>query len=642
HDSGELITCAYTLGIAHPPGYPLYTLFGKVFVTLIPIGNIAFRMNMQSSLFASLACMMVYFITLKLSTRAPEHQSTRIIPSIVASLTLAFSLTFWEQAVIAEKYTLNALFATLVIFILLKWQEGSRVKGQGSRLLYLFSFILGLSFTHHFQTIYLVPASIFFILATLWEKNPQSKIRNPKLKNPKSAIRNLLLMLFLFLLPLTLWLYLPLRASQEPVMNWDCPDNWQRLIWHISCKNYRATLLEPMIQSFKLRFIPHLNLFMYQFRWYFIFLGIACFIFLFAKRLTCGAYLFLMIVTNFLIAIRYNIPNIEDYYILSFLLFSILVGLCVYFLYSLFCTLWYKFLPHYYLILCKTIFCVFFLILPVLQFKEHYYSSAYFNHYISYDHGRNLLKYVKEKAVIFLEGNENVFPFWYLHYVEHLKSSCVPIVIFFLWKDQLLQDQPYINQIKGKYPDINLTTFVDKNPVVSMDDFRKIRVTELIENNPRRRPIYVKFDKNLLDKYGLIPEGILWRVSEKKLTREELIEQMDKNEPIFNLQRILVKTCSSKNENYHRNLIISKYLNLFQHRGVFYVSYNKYEKAIKEFEKALRIYPEDSKTWCYLGILYFQKDFIEDKAIKAFETVLKLDPNNTYAKQMLKECKKNP
>ena len=50
HDSGELITVAYTLGIAHPPGYPLCTLFGKLFTTIIPIGNIAYRMNMESSL----------------------------------------------------------------------------------------------------------------------------------------------------------------------------------------------------------------------------------------------------------------------------------------------------------------------------------------------------------------------------------------------------------------------------------------------------------------------------------------------------------------------------------------------------------------------------------------------------------------
>ncbi|HAW50625.1 TPA: hypothetical protein DCX16_06725 [bacterium] len=43
-----MITCAWTLGIAHPPGYPLYTLFGKLWMTIIPIGNIAFRMNMVS------------------------------------------------------------------------------------------------------------------------------------------------------------------------------------------------------------------------------------------------------------------------------------------------------------------------------------------------------------------------------------------------------------------------------------------------------------------------------------------------------------------------------------------------------------------------------------------------------------------
>ncbi|MBU1598794.1 DUF2723 domain-containing protein, partial [bacterium] len=148
HDSGELITVAYTLGIAHPPGYPLYTLFGKVFITLIPIGNIAYRMNMESALFASLACLMTYFITLKLTAK--------IIPSIVTALILAFSATFWEQAVIAEKYTLNAFFFTLLIFILLKWQESIRNPRFAIRNLYLFSFLLGLSFCHHFQTVYLV------------------------------------------------------------------------------------------------------------------------------------------------------------------------------------------------------------------------------------------------------------------------------------------------------------------------------------------------------------------------------------------------------------------------------------------------------------------------------------------------------
>ena len=53
-DSGELISAAYTLGVAHPPGYPLYVLLGWLFSKL-PIGNIAYRINRMSAFFASIA-----------------------------------------------------------------------------------------------------------------------------------------------------------------------------------------------------------------------------------------------------------------------------------------------------------------------------------------------------------------------------------------------------------------------------------------------------------------------------------------------------------------------------------------------------------------------------------------------------------
>ena len=64
-DSGELISAAYTLGIAHPPGYPLYCLLGKLF-TFLPFGNIAYRVNLLSAFFASLTVGMVYRILLRL------------------------------------------------------------------------------------------------------------------------------------------------------------------------------------------------------------------------------------------------------------------------------------------------------------------------------------------------------------------------------------------------------------------------------------------------------------------------------------------------------------------------------------------------------------------------------------------------
>ena len=47
-DSGELITAAYTLGICHPPGYPVYCILGKIATIIFPYGNIAFRVNLVS------------------------------------------------------------------------------------------------------------------------------------------------------------------------------------------------------------------------------------------------------------------------------------------------------------------------------------------------------------------------------------------------------------------------------------------------------------------------------------------------------------------------------------------------------------------------------------------------------------------
>ena len=51
-DGGDFITASHTLGVPHPPGYPLYTLLGKLFLLLpIPggIGWAAWRMNFMSA-----------------------------------------------------------------------------------------------------------------------------------------------------------------------------------------------------------------------------------------------------------------------------------------------------------------------------------------------------------------------------------------------------------------------------------------------------------------------------------------------------------------------------------------------------------------------------------------------------------------
>ena len=105
-DSGELIAVARTLGIAHPPGYPLYTMIAHLF-TYLPFGNLAFRVNLFSAVTSSLTIVVVYFICLKLTKNR--------LASISASLFLAFSYLFLLYSLVAEVFSLNNLFVALII-----------------------------------------------------------------------------------------------------------------------------------------------------------------------------------------------------------------------------------------------------------------------------------------------------------------------------------------------------------------------------------------------------------------------------------------------------------------------------------------------------------------------------------------------
>ncbi len=112
-DSGELITAAYTLGIAHPPGYPLWCLLGKLFATVIPYGNIAFRINLMSAFWASAAVSLLFLVAFKISGS--------IAASLGVSMSFGFFTDFWSQSVIAEVYTLNIFLIELMLLLLVSY-----------------------------------------------------------------------------------------------------------------------------------------------------------------------------------------------------------------------------------------------------------------------------------------------------------------------------------------------------------------------------------------------------------------------------------------------------------------------------------------------------------------------------------------
>jgi len=123
-DSGEFQFVPYIAGIAHPTGYPLYTMLGWLWSHVLPLGNVAYRMNLFSAMWAAVAVVLLY-ITSILFLRLVSPNISQVglyVSALVATATLAVSQTFWSQAVIAEVYSLHAFFVVLVFYLLLRWK----------------------------------------------------------------------------------------------------------------------------------------------------------------------------------------------------------------------------------------------------------------------------------------------------------------------------------------------------------------------------------------------------------------------------------------------------------------------------------------------------------------------------------------
>src|SRR4051812_40341951 len=115
-DSGDLITAAATLGVAHPTGYPTYLILARLF-QLIPLGDLAFRTTLLSAAAGLLAALVVYSIVRAL---VGELGWRTIVVAGTAALALGLAPVFWSQAVVAEVYTLNALFVGLILLFTLR------------------------------------------------------------------------------------------------------------------------------------------------------------------------------------------------------------------------------------------------------------------------------------------------------------------------------------------------------------------------------------------------------------------------------------------------------------------------------------------------------------------------------------------
>jgi len=259
-DSGELAAVATTLGIAHPTGYPLFTIVGHIF-TLLPIGSSEiYRLNLMSAFFCSLGIFMFYMLVKffmengtiaedKQAAKQPKSKNTKspaavvkekvtAVPDIIvytvsgfAALVLAFSKTYWAAANSVEVYPLHVFFLSTLMLVFMKAVFSTkRNENEGSfitlnKYYLIFAFLLGLSFTNHLTTILLAPACLtLFFYTNVYDKQRLYKLLG--------------FMAVCFIIGFSVYLYLPIRANMNPTFIWGNPYNFERFYWHVTGKQF--------------------------------------------------------------------------------------------------------------------------------------------------------------------------------------------------------------------------------------------------------------------------------------------------------------------------------------------------------------------------------------------------------------------
>lgn len=236
-DSAELATAASTLGIAHPTGYPLFTLLGACFARL-PTGlRVCVNLNLMAAFFAAAAVFFLYraFLCLPFGKAGEKiGAGAGRLGAATAALVLAFSKTYWSEAAVVEVYSLYLALLAAALWLFLKSLSDLRLRpgpGAEGRWL-LFAFLLGLGFSGHMMMGWTLPAFLYLYFA---ERGLGRAAWTGFLKATPP-----------FLAGLLPYLYLPLRAASDPVLNWGDPDSLERFWRHVSAAQYRFRLFSSL------------------------------------------------------------------------------------------------------------------------------------------------------------------------------------------------------------------------------------------------------------------------------------------------------------------------------------------------------------------------------------------------------------
>lgn len=204
-DTSEYITAAYTMGIPHPPGNPLFVLIGRAF-SLLPIApTVALRINLLAAISSAAASALWFLITERIAaTWIPDAWRRRVVAAL-AALIGATAFTVWNQSVVNEKvYTVSLAGLTLVAWLGIRWID-ARESPRGPVLLVLIAYFSGLGYANHMAGLLAAPA----VALTVALLQPRSLVRPALLAACSVAL----------LVGMSPFATQPIRAAHHPAIN---------------------------------------------------------------------------------------------------------------------------------------------------------------------------------------------------------------------------------------------------------------------------------------------------------------------------------------------------------------------------------------------------------------------------------------
>lgn len=458
-DSGELIAAAYNLGVPHQPGYPLFTLLGRVF-SMIPLENVAYRLNLMSAFLSSLGAMFLAWAALLLieETFSGNPQSSIFPPAIsgagnlqasilkyaaalAAGLLLASAYENWEQSIITEVYGLNTLFTALILLVAVTWRQQANSHAR-ERYFLLICYLLGLTFSNHTTSLMLLPILIFLVML-----EDRHFLLNGKRLLAGAGF------LILGLLP---YLYLPIASARNPKMDWGNPQNWTNFLRTVTRHQYGLGGGRTL-EKFLAQFGAYIDLLLEQ--WFpllliFALLGLFA---LWAYRQIYAYFLLIFLLfaaplTTYLTDFEVNVRDpfvaaenkalVSVFYIPSYLCLALLMGVGMFYAAAFFNQLWKGKRPGEYALAALIALA------PLALAYPNYQKLDMSRYYFAEDYAENIFRVTEKNALLLVNWDPFYFPLNYYQFVEGRRPDLMVL------DQELLRRSWYIQWLKDHYPEL--------------------------------------------------------------------------------------------------------------------------------------------------------------------------------------------